>query len=124
MKQEAEFERELQYVAQTLGCRYIKIPDTRMLNQYNRSQNREQKRPFDGILVTPKGNICVECKINYNQLLTHQERFRNEIAQINGKFIVLRKKFYKNSVEYSAETVSQSVQYDNLRDLLKFVMEN
>jgi hypothetical protein len=94
-----------------------------MINKDNRSQNREQKRPFDGILVTPKGNICVECKINYNQLLTHQERFRNEIAQINGKFIVLRKKFYKNSVEYVVETMTESRQYPELRDLLMFLIE-
>ncbi len=121
MKKEAEFERELQYVAQSLGCRYIKIPDTRMLNKYNRSQNREQKRPFDGILVMPGGNICVECKINYNKLLPHQERHMQEISYLNGCFVVLRKKFYKKSVEYVAETAVKSRQFGTLRELIEYL---
>jgi hypothetical protein len=95
-----------------------------MLNQYNRSQNREEKRPCDGIFVTPKGNILVECKVNHNKLMTHQERFMDTVTKINGKFVILRKKFYGNRVEYVAETVSQSVQYDNARDMLIFVIEN
>lgn len=124
MKTEAEFEKEIQFVAQSLGCRYAKIPDTKMINKYNRSQNREEKRPCDGILITPKGNILVECKVNHNKLLTHQERFRDAVCKINGQFVILRKKFYKNKVDYMAETLNHSVQYNNMRDILKFVIEN
>ncbi len=100
---ERAFEKNLKKVASLFGMLYYKIPDTKMLNAYNRNRNKEDKRPFDGILITPKQNYCIECKVNYGKLSDHQKINQFLINNKNGSFYVLRKKFLKNGVFYTIE---------------------
>ena len=110
MKQEAKFEKQIAGIAGLYGSAYFKIPDTRMLNAKNRWKNREAKRPFDGILVTPHKNICIEVKYQYNQLEPHQKINEQIINDINNKsFFVVRKRKLKNATLYSVEKNGKKV---------------
>jgi len=101
IKHEAIFEKELGQVAPIFGCAYFKIPDTKMINKFNRHRNREDKRPFDSILITPKGNYCIECKVNYNKLSEHQQKNQLTVNNINSSFYVLRKNVNTKQIIYS-----------------------
>ncbi len=100
---ESYFEKNIKKIAPLFGMLYYKIPDTKMLNAYNRNKNKEDKRPFDGILITSKQNYCIECKVNYGKLLDHQKINQLLINNKNGSFYVLRKKILKNGVFYTIE---------------------
>ena len=120
-KPEAQFEKDLFDTAMIMGCCYIKIPDTNMINRNNRHQNRELKRPFDGILITPDQNFCIECKINSNSLIRHQESNQNLINFINNSFFVFRKRIRKNSVAYQIEYNHEMVyETSKIENLIKF----
>ena len=122
MKPEAQFEKDLSFVAPLLGCIYIKIPDTKMINKFNRHNNREEKRPFDAVLVTPNCNYCIECKINYNTLETHQSYNQTNINLINQTFFVFRKRINKK-VKYQIEHNSQMLfDTDKIEELIKFMV--
>lgn len=118
---EANFEKELKYVARSMGCMYIKIPDTRMINASNRYMHREEKRPFDSILVTPYGNVCVECKINSAKLSQHQRWYRDKIEKINRLHFVFRKRILKKSVYYQLETCPIP-KFNKIKDMLGWLM--
>ena len=89
------FEKEVANAALLKKMRYYKIPDTHMVNKYNRNSHYEEKRPFDGVLVTRFGNALIECKYGNNKLLPHQEDNKQEIDKINQTFFVLTKKYTK-----------------------------
>lgn len=76
-------------------CAYFKIPDPIVTAQKIKDRKNymmvEEKRPFDGILVTPVGNFCIECKFNYHPLSTHQKDNLALIDSINDTGYVLRK---------------------------------
>lgn len=121
MKPEAQFEKDLATYARMINCVYIKIPDTNMLNKTNRHRNREQKRPFDGILVTNHKNYCIECKIDSGHLLPHQESNQQGINKLNGTFYVLRKRRRKKSVAYQIEFNGELVEeFDNILDMIGY----
>lgn len=103
MKQEAIFEKELLYLCPTLGWRYIKIPDAKMITAKNRNKVREEKRPFDSIISTPEGLIAIECKYNYNKLEAHQYEIGEYITHSNGMFFVLRKVDRQTGTAYIIE---------------------
>ena len=109
MKKEATFEQELQYEAKRYGCLFQKIPDVIPISKF--LPPRALKRPADGILGTPRGNIMVELKYGSNPLKGHQWRFLDEVRQINGLAYVLRKyeKYY---------TLEQIVPYDAAESIL------
>ncbi len=89
-KFEDTLERMFAIVCRSKGCMYLKIPDTKMINANNRHNHHESKRPFDGVLATPTGNYCVECKVDNNKLSLHQEANQQVINKINDSFLVLR----------------------------------
>jgi hypothetical protein len=122
MKHEQQFENDLEVTAMLLGCRYYKIPDTKMINKTNRYKHHEQKRPFDGVLCTRDGNFIIECKYGNGKLLPHQELNLSESYAINGKSFVLRKKQLKAGVVYTVETHEKEVIYKTecLEDLVGF----
>lgn len=120
MKPESQFEVNLAVVAPLCGCKYIKIPDTRMINQNNRKTHREDKRPFDAIICTPGWNWCVECKINYTKLKPHQKEMQDRINQINKRFLVLRQIFTKVSYYYRIESMFGTYKTTELKDIFKF----
>lgn len=117
MKPEAQFEKDLAYYAPLSGCAYFKIPDPKCINAKTRRYHHEDKRPFDGVLVTPQGNYCVECKINSGKLLAHQDKNQRTINTINDSFIVLRKRIRKSSVMY------QVYYYDSLEKEFETIPE-
>lgn len=121
MKPEQRFERNLQKLFEYQGCFYIKIPDTKMINRRNRKNHWEQKRPFDGILVTKYGNFAIECKYQYNKLESHQREYLRAIHLKNGKAFVFRKRELKANTYYTAENYrgQKFIETDNLRDFIK-----
>jgi hypothetical protein len=90
-KPEEQFKKDLAQVMAFKGVTYINIPDTKMLNKHNRALNREEKRPFDGLLIGSNGILCIEFKFGYNNLELHQEATGKEIEHLNGMYVVLRK---------------------------------
>lgn len=122
MKPEKEFEKDLKKIAPLFGCLYLKIPDTKMLNANNRYRNREEKRPFDAVLVTPAGNFCIECKVNYNGLKPHQKTTQDKINSINNSFFVFRKIFRKKGIVYRIEQPEKNVIFEmgKIEDLIDF----
>lgn len=117
---EKQFEDEIKRLAPVLKSRYYKIPDTHMINKENRHKHKEDKRPFDGVLVTPYGNYCVECKVGNNKLTGHQEETMKRINEINESFVVLSRKITKKTVVYKVENGKQTKEFSNLLDMLKF----
>jgi len=109
MKPEAKLEKELSDIAGYFGCAYIKIPDTKMINAKNRHIHKEEKRPFDGILVTPNNNFCIECKINSGKLLPHQENNGRLIDNINQSFYIIRKRIRKYDEIYTIEDLCGNI---------------
>jgi len=112
MKPEAKFEHELTKIAPLFGCRYVKIPDSKSINRNNRYSHREEKRPFDAILITPNGNFCIECKINSGKLLTHQERNGQMINEINQSFYIIRKRIRTYETVYQVEQPEKNVIFE------------
>jgi len=125
MKPEAQFEHDLSNIAYYFGCYYVKIPDTRMINKQNRHRNREEKRPFDGILITPNRNFCIECKINSGKLLEHQKRNESIINEKNGSFYVLRKRIRKDSSRIQIEQPEKNVVFEteNIEEIFTYFKE-
>ena len=122
MKNEEIFERDLIKFGKYFGCMYIKIPDTKMINKFNRKNNREMKRPFDGIMVTKKQNFCIECKFGNNVLKDHQRINQDIINEINKSFYVLRMKMLKKGVNYTIEQPEKNVilNSEKIEDIFKF----
>lgn len=133
---ERAFEAELAHVAAVNKCAYYKIPDPIITKKKTQDRKNyiftEQKRPFDGILVTPQGNYCVECKYNYTQLSQHQKDNLYHINSINGTGIVLRKiekidktgyrrEYVKYRIEVDGETIHET---DNPSDMIKHIINN
>ena len=115
MKPEAQFEKDLELLAPHFGCEYYKIPDIIPLKRYGKIT--AHRRPFDAILVTPKRNYVVECKINTNKLSLHQTRNKERVDEINGTFVVLRKKFLKKGIVYHIELLDGKWETDDLREV-------
>jgi len=92
---EKTFENELMHVAALCKCAYIKIPDPIVTAKKTQDRKNfmftEEKRPFDGILVTPSGNYCIECKYEYNPMIKHQKENLELVERINGMSYVLQK---------------------------------
>ena len=123
-KPEASFENDLTRLAPFFGCEYEKIPDTKMINRYNRDMNREKKRPFDGVLVTPNGNFCIEAKVNSNKLMIHQEIIQDEINKVNKSYFVLRKRIGKRRINYQVEQDHNLIfETTEIENLFKFFKE-
>jgi len=102
---EKYFEKEFGYYCPMYGCLYVKIPDAIMTGDRidlikMRGRSDEQKKPFDGILITPQGNLCLEFKYAYGKLRPHQKDWMEEINRINGSFFVLLKRELKTGSTY------------------------
>ena len=121
MKPEPQFERDLAMVAPLSGCKYTKIKDTRSINASNRKTHKEVQRPCDAIISTPKINWLCECKVNYAKLKPHQAKLRDDIYAINGLFVVLRKVFLKDTIEYRIETKFGMWKTDDLKDIFELL---
>jgi len=122
MKPEQQFESDLFKVAKIFNCRYIKIPDVAQSNFKERGfVNKESKRPFDSLLITPRFNFCIECKINSNVLLAHQELNQKRINLINKSFYVIRKRIRKTSIMYQIEQDHEKIfESKNLEDIILY----
>ena len=114
MKKEAQFEKAFAKLAALKGEQYFKIPDPQMLTARNRYQNKEQKRPFDGVFVTKNGTWCLEFKVNYNQLSPHQKLNKMKVDSINGKFAVVTEIEKKSGTVYKLQIGDETTIYDNL----------
>lgn len=124
-KPEAKFESDLFKVASLLKCKYVKIPEVDK-SQYldKRYLNKEAKRPFDAVLITKNGNFCIECKINSNQLMRHQEVNQIKINTINKSFFVFRKRINKLSIKYQIEQDHELIfESSKIEDLIKYFLE-
>lgn len=115
MKPEAQFEKDLELLAPHFGCVYFKVPDIVPLKRYGKIV--AHRRPFDAVLVTPKRNYVIECKINTNKLSPHQEMNRERVDAINGTFVVLRKKFLKKGIIYIIELLDGKWKTDDIREV-------
>ena len=115
MKPEALFEKDLGKLAPLFGCEYIKIPDIIPLKKYGKLI--AHKRPFDAILVTPKTNYLIECKIGYNQLKQHQTAYMERINEINRSFVVLRRIFLTKKIKYRIELADGVYETTDIKDI-------
>jgi len=102
---EKSFEKEFAFRAKLAGMLYIKIPDPIMTNYRLRNMARrgisdEPLRPFDGILITPGNNYCLEFKYQYGKLKYHQKLNQDAINKINNSFYVIRMIKRKNDNIY------------------------
>ncbi len=91
------FYYDLEKVAGIYNCNLIRIPDAQVtadaLERWKASPfKRPRRRPFDGLLVTPAGNLCLELKVNNDTQLDHQKVTGQVINAINGSYFVLHKK--------------------------------
>ena len=115
MKPEALFEKDLGKLAPLFGCEYIKIPDIIPLKKYGKLI--AHKRPFDAILVTPKTNYLIECKIGYNQLKPHQTAYMERVNEINVSFVVLRRIFLTKKIKYRIELADGVYETTDIKDI-------
>jgi len=102
---EKSFEKEFAFRAKLAGMLYVKIPDPIMTNYRLRNMARrgisdEPLRPFDGILITPGNNYCLEFKYQYGKLKYHQKLNQDAINKINNSFYVIRMIKRKNDNIY------------------------
>lgn len=120
---EKDFERNIANVAVLMKCKYFKIPDTKMINKNNRGFHKEQKRPFDGILVTPNGIIIIEAKIGSVALKPHQLdniELTNKIKP-NSAYVV--RKFDKYiRIDYHNKGEVTKTKVNNEKELIDFFL--
>ena len=118
-RNEAEFEKELFDSALNNGCYYHKIPDAKGINRFNRGSHREEKRPFDGVLVAPEWTLCIECKYNYGKLSDHQHANLERNNSINSySSYVVRYRNGKYMIEYEGKLIHQS---DNIDSMVRYL---
>ena len=119
---ERDFEAELTRIASLYGCLYIKIPDF-----INAPVNKiiAHKRPFDGVIITPLQNFCIECKINYGKQKDHQKLIGDKINAVNRSYFVVRKKIYAKTreVEYRVEQNEFVFVTTKIEDIFKFFQD-
>jgi hypothetical protein len=122
-RNESEFEGAFATSAGLLGCRYFKIPDAIVFK--GQKQITEHRRPFDGILSTPTGNIAIELKYAYNALELHQWGNLKIISNLNGKAFVCRFKPLKTHSELTIESPDGKVLFltTNLEKLIEYLKE-
>ena len=116
---ERDFEAELTRIASLYGCLYIKIPDF-----INAPINKiiAHKRPFDGVIITPLQNFCIECKINYGKQKEHQKLIGDKINSVNRSYFIVRKKIHAKTrdVEYRVEQNEFVFVTTKIDDIFKF----
>lgn len=122
---EKQFEKELERACAFLGFYYCKIPDAQGITARNRAKNRELKRPFDAVLIVPNGIYCVECKINSGKLSEHQRANEKRINEINGSFLIFRKRISKtsNSTYACYKNNVKIIESDSIIDFLKKIVD-
>jgi len=125
MKPEEQFEKVLTEYTPLFNCEYIKIPDP-IKAKGNMIKTRKgytmiaEKRPFDGILVTPNFNWCIECKYNYNPLKKHQKDYKKKVERVNEGYLVLRKKENKKTV-YRVEWLGKKQDFEGIPEMIEFI---
>ncbi len=79
-----------------IGCYYMKLKDPVMIAGRTSYLTKfpEVQRPFDGILVTPSGNLMLELKYNRNKPSPHQVNEAYKINKINTSHYFVRKSDY------------------------------
>lgn len=126
---EAQAEGTFGHYAPLKKCAYFKIPDAiKTKDSLIRKENGtytmvEDQRPFDGILVTPVGNFCIEWKYNKGKLKDHQEENLVKVKQINNMYYILRRTDKKNKagiiyeVGYTVEDINKNILFSTLNIL-------
>lgn len=100
------FVKDFTQVAEYQGYRVFIIPDPMGITEDNRFYNREKKRPFDFVLITPNRVYCIEAKYQYGKQLDHQAETERKMRQVNpGAYYLIRKKMntQKTKVTYTVE---------------------
>lgn len=123
MTPEKQFEKAFAFACNVAKCLYVKIPDAIMtkarlahIRQTGRSD--EPLKPFDGILITPNGNLCLEFKYQYGKLSPHQQDNREAINKINDSFVVVRLKVNTKGTVYFAEYPDHTNEFGKIADLV------
>ena len=98
---ESEFCKLFADTASLLKCKVVDIPDTKMINANNRHFNKEKRRPFDFILVTPTEKFFIEAKVAYRKQKDHQIATENWLG--SDYYVIRRRKTKKRGAIYSVE---------------------
>ncbi|MDP3014410.1 MAG: hypothetical protein Q8M92_09225, partial [Candidatus Subteraquimicrobiales bacterium] len=125
-REEHRFEINLATACSYMKCRYFKIEDAVFTRKRLRCMKdgdamNEKKRPFDGMIVTPRddahsgGIYAVELKFNSNSLSTHQRDNLADIRRINGMGYVLRMRKSRTKELYIVETHAGDMLYSTDR---------
>lgn len=120
MKNEERFKGMLAIALKKHRATWVNIPDTKMINARNRHLNREDKRPFDGVIIAPMFVLCVELKFGYNQLEDHQKATGRAIEDTNNMYVVLRMVERPKHLSFRAENTDKETLFesDELNDFV------
>jgi hypothetical protein len=113
MKHEERFKAMLSVSLRKYRAFWVNIPDTKMITKENRSYHREDKRPFDGVIIAPNFVLCVELKYMYNGLKEHQLQMGRDIEDTNNMYVVLRMVENKQWTAYRAETTDKQILFES-----------
>lgn len=106
-RKEKEFEQHFAIsVALQYHWEYFKIKDVIPYSESSglKGVPKSHKRPFDGMLAAPFGNIALEFKIDNGELKKHQWAALRKVRAINGLAFVLRYKWtVRGGEEYRIE---------------------
>jgi len=90
---ETDFEKVFAHNAGYFNMRYYKITDQKYINAGNRRFHKEEKRPFDGVMVTDIKTYCIEFKIGSAAAKEHQIKNLCDINLINPNTGLIIRRF-------------------------------
>jgi hypothetical protein len=120
---EKEFEAYFARLCRLNKCIYFKIPDTKSINRANRKFHKEEKRPYDSVLVTPNKTYCIEAKIEGRALKPHQRAnmiITNKINPHTG--LVIRKYHNYVRLDVISENNTETMKFHDEQTIIKYLI--
>ena len=102
-------------------CRLIDVPDPVPTSRL-RTENREKRRPFDCVLITPNRCFCLELKFGYNKQMPHQKVTESIIAEVNpiAYWVVTKRHMTKKTVYIISQNEKEVTRLNRIDSVVKF----
>jgi len=99
MNPERAFIKQFRDIAVKRNMIVCPVPDPKGSYQY------QEYRPFDFVLITADNVLCIEAKVEHNQLLPHQKGTSEAIEKLNpmAYWIIRKRETVKRGTLYSIE---------------------
>ena len=99
MNPERAFIKQFRDIAVKRNMIVCPVPDPKGSYQY------QEYRPFDFVLITADNVLCIEAKVEHNQLLPHQKGTSEAIESINpiAYWVIRKRETKKRGILYSIE---------------------